>query len=138
MSYEDNRSDDRFLLDETVAEYKKLEIESKKWEEGCLRNADALKDMGRIADNYRLEIKSIVADYNVEHKIHHAKIQSLQSVVDRYSTALKSVCEHLEYLCIALAEQTTGNADKLAMWNSASTVTVLKDAQALVYKGGIV
>lgn len=43
MSFEDNRSDDRFLLDETVAEYKKLEKRNAELEASNDRMRKALK-----------------------------------------------------------------------------------------------
>ena len=50
----------------------------------------------------------------------------------KYRAALKGVCEHLEYLCMALREQASGNPDKISMWNSSSTVNVLIAAQKLL------
>ena len=40
------------------------ESELAKWEDGCRRNADALMDMGRVADNHRLATLSALKERN--------------------------------------------------------------------------
>ena len=45
---------------------------------------------------------------------------------------LRAAVEHLEYLGIALAEQSLGNGERIAMWNSASTVSVVYEARKLL------
>lgn len=54
------------------------------------------------------------------------------AAVIKYRNALKTVCEHLRYLALALIEQSAGNPEKLAHWNSQSTSQVILDAEKLL------
>ena len=57
------------------------------------------------------------------------ELWKLRAENERLREILQEVLEHLEWLTIALREQASGNGDKICMWNSSGTVSVINEAR---------